>query len=411
MLLAEDLRDRNGRFLLARGTRITPQNLRVLKIWGIMEASVEGVQEEDAEKDSLTESDRMLFEAAKKLVAPRFVHFSLDHSAGRELYRICISRKAQSILRPKAVSEASPMNPWPESPENGDGKHRAMTGIFEPEQLIVEDSALPTLPALVFQLNEAIKKPNISAQELAEIIGKDTSLSARLLMIVNSPLFGFPYKIDTLTRAVLIVGSRQLWSLAVGIKIISIFSNIPSNLIDMKSFIEHSLFCGIIARILGGYKGIQNVERLFLAGLLHDIGRLVLYNQLPEQSGAIVLRAVQSQQLLHHTEKEELGFDHSTLGGILLKKWQLPVSLEDVVRYHHCPLSSQSLQEPVLVHLSDIITNALGVGSSGEHLVPPISSEVWSSVGLSKNIFALAVDQAERQFEEVSRFLLSGDAE
>jgi putative nucleotidyltransferase with HDIG domain len=255
------------------------------------------------------------------------------------------------------------------------------------------------------QINSTIEKPNSSANDIAKVISRDTGLSARLLKIVNSPFYGFPSKIDTLSRAVTIVGTKQLSTLAMGLNIINVFNNIPSDLINMQSFLEHSIVCGIISRILASYKNIQNSERLFVAGLLHDIGRMILYNSAPVHAREALIKAKQFNSLLFKTEQETLGFDHTQIGGLLLKKWKLPISLENIVKYHHTPQKSQNPLEPAIVHLADIMTNALGMGSSGERLVPPLDPDAWELIDLSTNILALIINQMDRQVEETFQLL------
>jgi len=408
MVLAKDLKNPSGRFLAAKGTRITSKNLRIMKVWGVIEANIEGVSEKDVEANTTAHLDPEVIEEAKKVISKRFALADLEHAPIRELFRICSLRKAEEIsgtidkenLQPHDLSKADTDSN--QIPENAAPK-------IDPHQLIRDDINLPSLPTVYGQINEAIKKPSSSARDIGNVISKDPGLSARLLRIVNSTFYGFPSKIDTLSRAVTIVGIKQLSTLALGMNIINVFKDIPSDLIDMKSFWEHSIACGISARILAGYKNLQNTERSFVAGLLHDIGRLILYCYAPVHARNALLRAKNDNILLHKAEHETMGFDHTTIGGLLLKKWKLPISLENIVSYHHAPRKSKDSLEPSIVHLADIVTNALGIGSSGERFVPPLEPDVWQSIGISTNILALTITQMDRQIEETIHFLFSDE--
>lgn len=409
MVLGDDLRALNGRFLLSKGTKLTDKHLRVIKVWGVIEANIQGVSQEDIEAKQPADLDPAVLAAAEELTRIRFAHADLQQPAVRELFRLCVRRKAERTDR---RSEQHGEKPKPGLPQQETTPERAPTRGDAPSkvsQVIQGDIALSTLPVILTQINEAIKKPNSSAKDIARVISRDTSLSARLLTVVNSALFGYPSRIDSLSRAVLIVGIKQLSSLAMGIKVISFFRSIPSSLIDMKSFVEHSVATGIIARSLASYKNIQNIERLFVGGLLHDIGRLVLYNNTPEDAKSALLAARHQHTLLCSAEKELMHCDHARIGGHLLKKWKLPVSLENIVTYHHHPLHSRDPLEPSIVHFSDMMANALGLGSSGERYVPPLDPAAWECMELSPNILTQVMKQVDVQYEETLRFLVADD--
>jgi HD-like signal output (HDOD) protein len=186
---------------------------------------------------------------------------------------------------------------------------------------------------------------------------------------------------------------------------LKVFKKIPSRLIDMRSFWEHSIACGIAARIIAGYKNIQNTERLFVAGLLHDIGRLVLYSTIPIHARTALVNARSTHTLLHEAEHSLMGFDHTEIGECLLKKWRLPVSLENMVKYHHVPQESKDPLEPAIIHLADIISNALETGSSGERLVPPLDPEAWQCIDVSPNVLAFTIAQMDHQITETMHFI------
>ncbi|MBP8645962.1 MAG: HDOD domain-containing protein [Syntrophobacteraceae bacterium] len=404
MVLASDLRARNGRFLLAKGTRLTTQHLRVLKIWGVVEADIAGVEPTEEDVQAAPEIHPDAWKKAEAACGERFLLVDRRHPVNRKLLRLSIQRKAQEISGGRSHQILKTGSSFPDE-TNGEEPEEGLD-LLDPAQLLKKEVRLSTLPIILDQIIETINKPTSSPKEIANVISRDTSLTARLLRIVNSAFYGFPHKIDTLSRAVMIVGTKQMTALAMGIKVIGIFRGIPCDLIDMKSFLEHSIACGIVARILAGHKNILNTERLFVGGLLHDIGRLVLYNHMPHKARIALLRARTDKRILNEVENEMMPWNHGKVGGMLLKKWRLPVSLETATRHHHAPMIAKDPTEPSIIHLADIIVNSLGIGSSGEHFVPPLDQSVWDFLGLSVNTLVLTVQQTESQFQGLRRFLL-----
>ena len=405
MVLAEDLRDRNGRFLLAKGIRLTLKHLRILKIWGVIEVDIEGISQKNVESSTGVHIDPAIMEIAEKEIRGRFMHTDLDHPATRELFRLCTLRKAEEL----DITDTEAKLEYHDSNKRNMDANEILedtTTEMNPLEFIRDDISLSTLPDIFILIKEAINDPKSSARDIAEAISKDTNMSAKLLKLVNSAFYGFPSKIDTISRAVAIVGTKHLSILTFGIYIINAFKNISWDLIDMKSFWQHSIVCGTIARILASHKNIQNTERLFVAGLLHDIGRLVFYNSTSINARKVILKARKSRSLLYEIEHEIMDFDHTELGKLILKKWNLPMSLENIVKYHHSPMLSNDPLEPAIVHLSDIMANALGMGSSGERFVPPLDQDAWTCIDLSPNILSLTIKQMEHQVRELIKFLV-----
>jgi HD-like signal output (HDOD) protein len=137
---------------------------------------------------------------------------------------------------------------------------------------------------------------------------------------------------------------------------------------------------------------------LFVSGLLHDLGRLILYSYFPEKSRNILCRARSSDTLLYLQEGDDLGCNHTHVIKHLLQQWKLPMVLENNVFFHHRPHDAQQPIPATLVHLADIMTNGLGIGTSGERFVPPLDFTAWESLGLSPTCFDIVSKQAAHQF-------------
>lgn len=404
MILADDLQDRMGRLLMARGTVLTEKHLKICKMWGIVEAKIQGVSGDDLNASALNDFDPAKIAAATESIRKRFCLTDTNHPAVRELVRLCILRTAEGGNTDQDYFEQIV---YPKEEISNRKKNNPRTA--DPLKFIGEHTKLSTLPDIYRQLIDAIAKPSSSTYDIENVISKDTNLSARLLKIVNSAFYGYPSKIDTLSRAVNVIGTRQLSTLAMGINIITIFNKIPSGIINMTMFWKHSILCGICARILAGYKNIQNTERMFTAGLLHDIGRLVCYNYLPKESLSAVIAAKDNGQLLYLAERDVFTFDHAVVGGKLLNKWQMPLSLEEMVCYHHKPQKSKNQVESSILHLADIMANAMAIGTSGERLIPPLHREAWMRLGMTPNILSLTIEQADRQLEDVFKVIYTDE--
>ncbi len=273
------------------------------------------------------------------------------------------------------------------------------------DELIKGNEQLASLPEIYYQLNEAIHDPDCTFDDIGEIISIDTSLTLRILKIVNSAFYGFSSQVETVSHALTIIGTDQLTQLVLASSVMSRFKGIPEDLINMEKFWQHSLACGLASRALATLSGEYNVERFFVAGLLHDVGRLVMCVKAPEQTREIMQRVRENGQVLYEEEKRILGFDHAELGGRLLKSWFLPERLEEAVANHHEPHNAANFpEEAAMVNLGNSIAHAMGLGESGEAVAPPLNPKSWEAIGLPQSLYlAMVKDKVEQQFEDVTQ--------
>jgi putative nucleotidyltransferase with HDIG domain len=399
MVLAGDLRAYNGRLLLPKGVCLSAKHIRIIKMWGAVEAHVNHasfLHQRPADNARRSPAD---LSRVQQQVRGRFCCAPLDHPAISELYQCAVERLV--VNEPVKPSATAAMKTPATVKKSGVALAGAPIAGFVDGGPFWDKLALPTLPGIFVKINETIMNPRSSAYEIAGVISKDTGLAARLLKMANSAFYGFPTPIDSIKRAVTIIGAKQLTTLSYSMNIIDVFKNIPAGIVDMASFWRHSIACGLCARILAGYKNIQNTERLFVAGLLHDIGRLLLYQYASADMGRLLVRARSDSSLLYKLEHETLNCDHTTVGARLVKKWKLPAMLEDIVNFHHTPQKSHNGIETTIVHIADIMTNAMGVGSSGEALVPPLDLKAWEKLGLSEHTLTSTIQQMDQQMTDV----------
>lgn len=279
-------------------------------------------------------------------------------------------------------------------------------GAMSIESLLEGVSAVPSLPLFHARLDEAINHPRSCIADIAKIISEDQGLTARILKLANSPLFGYFSKIDTITQAVTIIGVQQVRDLALAISVMGMFEGIPEDLITMELFWKHSIASGLSARILATSQRESNLERFFVAGILHDIGRLVMFINIPDICREMIEISRNEDRLLYEVERDRLGFDHGDLGGALLQRWKIPARVAEPVACHHrCLHSGQYPRESFILHLGDLISHALEFGSSGEACVPRLDTLTWEQFGLSPNLFPSLVREIDIQFAETVKIL------
>jgi HD-GYP domain-containing protein (c-di-GMP phosphodiesterase class II) len=310
-------------------------------------------------------------EAIAKRVKARFRFANLTEEPIQALCRICILRAIRedrdgepSDRQPKKGQEEASLDAGPE--RTGASSADALAPIQDLDALLAGNGGLPTLPVVFSHLVDLLSDETSSAQAIGDVIGADPALSAKLLRLANSPYYGIPSRVETISRAVTIIGVKELYSVALTVSVIHAFKDIPHQLVDMASFWRHSVTCGAISRAIGELKRTSGQETLFVAGLLHDIGRLLLYQGAPLHARAALARARHSGIPLFQTEKEVIGLDHAEIGGQVLS-------------------------------------------SSGEVFVPPFQAGEWKTLSLSPEEIALVIGKSEIKAEEMIGALMGED--
>lgn len=279
--------------------------------------------------------------------------------------------------------------------------------IEKPEDLLEEGDQVFSLPAVFYKLQEALSDPDKSFGDYGEIISHDPGLSARLLKVVNSPFFGLDSKVETISHAISIIGLDQVVSLAMATSVIYQFKGIPNTLFNMESFWRHSIATGMAARTIGQVRKDPNVERLYLCGILHDLGRLILYIKEPGLARDTLMESRDRATNLHLVEMERMGFDHAAVGAALLRFWQLPERLVQAVGYHHDPQAAPKYQaEAGIVHTADYIVHDMSLAQTEEFSIPNLQKDTWSRIGVDPKELAPQISKMSEQFEDTVRIFL-----
>ncbi len=233
------------------------------------------------------------------------------------------------------------------------------TTTIDPKQLVEGVAKLASLPEVCVRVNEMVDDPRCSAADIGKVISRDTALTAQLLRIANSAFFNFPSKVDTIARAITVIGERELRYLVLAMSAVRGFAKIPVELTNMASFWRHSVYCGSVARVLARKCHVLHSERLFVAGLLHDVGLLVLMNRLPEQERKALALADASVMNLAEAEAALYGgVTHADVGAALLSMWGLPDILCETVACHHRVADAEEARlDAAIIHLANVVAN------------------------------------------------------
>lgn len=260
---------------------------------------------------------------------------------------------------------------------------------------------LPTLPHVVQKLASMIGRPNISAEEIGALIEKDQVLSAKVLRLANSPFYGFPSRIASVAHAVVVLGLSVVKGLTLCATAFDMMKNA-----GMNDLWRHSLGVAMTAHILGAKAGMKNPEEVFVGGLLHDIGKVVLYVKWPDVGQQITTATKDSSRSLMDTERELFDVTHADVGGWLATAWHLPTSLREPILHHHMPSAAQEATlQTAIVHVADVLVKGLACGNPGDDLVPPLSRQAWDLVGLDAQSLTQCLAQATEEFQTIDDYL------
>lgn len=276
-----------------------------------------------------------------------------------------------------------------------------------PEEIINQSKQLASLPTIYHQISDAVEDPECSFSKIGHIISGDPSLSGRLLKIVNSSFYGFQNKIETITHAITIIGTAQLRDLALATTVIEQFNGVSQKEIDMKKFWEHSIACGLTARILATYCHERNIERYYVLGILHDLGRLIMLINIPEQMNEAMNMAREEKIMLYEAEKKLLGFDHADMGCALISAWNLSdIFRQAVSESHGSYKNGKPCKDASVLHVADMMIHALQLGTSGESHVPPLDVKAWEALGLAPSILATVINLLDNQLADAQQMFL-----
>lgn len=284
----------------------------------------------------------------------------------------------------------------------------------EPPLVVERIHELPTLPDIYQRLSSTIDNPFSSLWEIERIVRQDPVITARLLHFVNSPLYSLGTPVSTVSEAIRTVGYDALKQLILTTSVIDMFQQEQQGALALPAFWEHCLGTAAAARQLASWIGEERPEEFFVAGLLHDIGKLIHNQYATDKFRAAVTLAAAERLTLETAERKVLGFSHTQTGGFLVHRWGLSPAIQRAIAYHHSPavpdLLSPTLHEH-LVHCADLISIGLGLGFSGSYHFPPFVPLSWEVLRLSSGHLAEILIATKREVAYLMTILFGDYAE
>ncbi|RJO64829.1 MAG: HDOD domain-containing protein [Myxococcales bacterium] len=257
------------------------------------------------------------------------------------------------------------------------------------EMILQKVTELPTLPRVAMQILPLLGNNRSGAADFERAIRHDPALTANLLRLANSAYFGYPRKISSIRSAITLMGPRRVYDLAVAAAMTKVIPpTLPGYRLHAETFWQHSVAVAIFAERLAREVAAHQPDQTFTAGLLHDIGKLVISAFLVERSSDLSEHLIARQQTLVDAEHNILGADHADVGGAIVESWNLPREISEVCRWHHDPSSAPDLADRTLVdlvHLANGLAHLLGYGADVGELARKIDGQAADRLGIKVN--------------------------
>lgn len=277
----------------------------------------------------------------------------------------------------------------------------------ELRKIINRIDELSSSPMVYDKISKMLDDPKVSAYDLGKVVSKDSSLTAKLLKLVNSPVYGFPHKIGTIDYAVAILGFNAIKNLTLGTSVFDLFK-VPAQFRDFfESLWMHSIGCAVSAKVIAKYIKYAEPEELFVIGLLHDIGKAVELQFFADDFIQVLEFFSKKDVSFNQAEQEVMGFDHTTIGKLLCQRWKFSRKLVKIIASHHSlDFNMEFSKELAVVHLADIFSRAMALGSGEDERVPPLDKTAWDTLGLHIGMIEPIMQETKRAYNEAVEFLL-----
>ncbi len=277
------------------------------------------------------------------------------------------------------------------------------------QELVSQIDELTSLPTVYLRIREEIDSEDCSIAEVGRIIAADPALTARLLHVVNSALYGYGGRIDSVSRAVTILGLQQVHDMVLAMSIGSVFQDVHPETMDMNRFWRGSVMCGLAAREIARRMGAHHAERMLTIGLLSDLGHLVMYQTVPRLAEEAQLAARDGEDELHTVERCIVGCDFAEVGATLAAHWKLPDCFVKVIGAQVIPrLGGEFVAEACILNIAAHIVSADRNGEASDAVSQRIDAAVWAQVGLAADEFAALRETAELNLASYIAILFPG---
>jgi putative nucleotidyltransferase with HDIG domain len=258
--------------------------------------------------------------------------------------------------------------------------------------------SIPALPGILTKLDQLASDNRTSVDQIARVVSSDQALAAKVLRLVNSPFYGFPSRISTISNAMVLVGTNVIKGLILSSSIAGMMEK------EAVGLWEHSMGTAAVSKIIAKKIGMPDADEIATAGLLHDVGKLLMKLR-PGDKNNNINEAVENGADMLHAEREHLGTDHAEVGEWLARNWLLPDKLiEPIAHHHNVERSTIHQARTSVVHVADALVKAHGFGFSGDEFVPIIHPIAWKTVGLTDQLLGEVLDEMDQRLMEARQF-------
>ncbi len=264
---------------------------------------------------------------------------------------------------------------------------------------------LPSLPAVVVELLSSMEQEDIDTHILANKISLDQSLTAKTLRLANSSFYGMSSKVTTIHQAISVLGFHSIRTLVTACSLTGSFSPTAIEVFDFKAFWRQSVATAVIAKLLAVRYKI-NPETAFTAGLLHDIGMLVLATRFPQDYAQVQAQRRADDCYIIEAEQKVFGLNHASVGSALAAHWKFPLAIQKAVEQHHDE-HGPTVNLPLVVHAANTLAHALDLCGTHDDLAPPMSEAVWHALALSEQDAKTLFATGETMFNDMCTILLT----
>ena len=278
-----------------------------------------------------------------------------------------------------------------------------MATMHSAHEIVASCEHLRSLPAIYLRIRDELESEDGSLPEVTRLVSHDAAISARVLQVVNSPLYGFAGQIDNIMRAVQLLGMQQVHDLVLASSIGEMFDGIDSRTMDMRMFWRLAVLRGLSSRVIARRCGLLDAERMFVIGLLASLGHLLMYLTVPEKAIAAQQQADTTGALLHEIERRDIGADDAEVCCALLDNWKLPSNFSPAVGGQHRPvLAGEHSLEAAILYLANRTADADRLGLSSQEAAERVASGIWTHLDLAPQILAEVREEAELNLAAVS---------
>lgn len=276
------------------------------------------------------------------------------------------------------------------------------------EDIVGQIKKLPTLPSIANKVNNLIQDPTCTAIKLAEVLNKDQSLTTRVLRLVNSAFYSLSAEVSNVRHAIALLGFKTISQMVISICVFDVFKGKYADDFDRKGFWKHSIACAVLSKLIGEKCGYGKGDDCFTAGLLHDVGKVVLDQYLHDRMLEVLKRTREKDISFVDAEQEVMGCNHTDIGGQVMTSWNIPVPVVVAVKHHHQKVEDRNgsdfAQDLIvdIVRLSDVICKCKHIGYNGDTVETELTDDLWERLSMESGAIEKIIETSKEEIDKAS---------